>query len=283
MTSQTLLQTFHKRFYTQTLLHTLALRHRHFYTQTRLHTDPFTHRRLYTQKLLLTEAFTHRSFYTRTDLFTHKHFDTHFHTDAFTHRSFYSQKLLHFTQRTLAAEELLHGVACTQKSLHSGIFTHESVYTHKLLPKKCITHPKSFTRVSKQRRFYLHAVTLAQRSLCTDSSYHFSRPQFVTLVTSKCASRHNNMHFFHIATSKCSENGVFRTFWLETCFAPQPRAAFRHLNIQKWSEHVLFWHFSLEACFAPQQRAIFNLSSGQLAPHPPLYRAYFSTLRSHKS
>ena len=29
--------------------------------------------------------------------------------------------------------------------------------------------------------------------------------------------------------------------------------------------------------------AIFHLSSGQLAPHPPLQRAYFSTLRSPKS
>ena len=36
-------------------------------------------------------------------------------------------------------------------------------------------------------------------------------------------------------------------------------------------------------CFAPQRRAIFHLSSGQLAPRPPLQRAYFSTLRSHKS
>ena len=36
-------------------------------------------------------------------------------------------------------------------------------------------------------------------------------------------------------------------------------------------------------CFAPQRRAIFHLSSGHMAPHPPLWRAYFSTLRSHKS
>ena len=35
--------------------------------------------------------------------------------------------------------------------------------------------------------------------------------------------------------------------------------------------------------FAPQRRAIVHLSSGQVAPHPPLWRAYFSTLRSHKS
>ena len=36
-------------------------------------------------------------------------------------------------------------------------------------------------------------------------------------------------------------------------------------------------------CFAPQRRAIFHLSSGQLAPHPPLQWAYFSTIRSPKS
>ena len=46
---------------------------------------------------------------------------------------------------------------------------------------------------------------------------------------------------------------------------------------------VCFVHFDLETCFAPQRRAIFHLSSGQLAPHPPLQRAYFSTLWSHKS
>ena len=44
-----------------------------------------------------------------------------------------------------------------------------------------------------------------------------------------------------------------------------------------------FVHFDLEMCFAPQRRAIFHVSSGQLAPHPPLWRAYFSTLRSPKS
>ena len=61
------------------------------------------------------------------------------------------------------------------------------------------------------------------------------------------------MHFFDISTSK---NG--------------PRM-------------VRFVYFHFEMCFAPQRRVIFLLSSGQLAPHPPLSRAYFSTLRSPKS
>ena len=73
------------------------------------------------------------------------------------------------------------------------------------------------------------------------------------MLTSKCASRHNGVHFFDISTSKSGPHLV--------CFA----------------------HFDFEMCFAPQRRATFHLSSGQLAPHPPLQRAYFSTLRSPKS
>ena len=70
--------------------------------------------------------------------------------------------------------------------------------------------------------------------------------QFFAFLTSKCASRHNGVHFFDISTSKSALNpSVFYTFDFEMCFAPQPRA-------------------------------IFHLSSGQLAPQ-------FSTLRSHKS
>ena len=64
--------------------------------------------------------------------------------------------------------------------------------------------------------------------------------QFLTLLTSKCASRHNGVHFFDISTSKSG---------------PRP---------------PVFNTFDFEMCFAPQRRALFHLSSGQLAPHPPL-------------
>ena len=59
------------------------------------------------------------------------------------------------------------------------------------------------------------------------------------ILTSKCASRRNGVHFLDISTSKSG-----------------PRM-------------VCFVHFDLEMCFAPR-RAIFHLSSGQLALHPPL-------------
>ena len=53
--------------------------------------------------------------------------------------------------------------------------------------------------------------------------------QFFALLTSKCASRHNGVHFFDIATSKSGPTMVcFVHFDLEMCFAPQWRALFRH-------------------------------------------------------
>ena len=69
----------------------------------------------------------------------------------------------------------------------------------------------------------------------------WSEPECVLyILTWKCASRHNGVHFFDISTSKSGPNLV--------CFV----------------------HFDLEMCFAPQRRAIFHRSCGQLAPHPPL-------------
>ena len=73
------------------------------------------------------------------------------------------------------------------------------------------------------------------------------------MLTSKCVSPHNGVHFFDISTSKS------------------------RLKLK------CFVHFHLDMCFAPQRRAIFHVSSGQMAPHPPLSRAYFYTLRSHKA
>ena len=60
------------------------------------------------------------------------------------------------------------------------------------------------------------------------------------ILTWKCASRHNGVHFFDISTSKSD-----------------PKLA-------------CFVHFDLEMCFAPQRRAFFYFSSNQMAPHPPL-------------
>ena len=66
------------------------------------------------------------------------------------------------------------------------------------------------------------------------------------ILTWKCASRHNGVHFFDISTSKSGPKLVcFVHFDLEMCFAPQRRALFRHLNCQKWSAPLVFCTFWL--------------------------------------
>ena len=66
------------------------------------------------------------------------------------------------------------------------------------------------------------------------------------ILTSKCASRHNGLHFFDISTAKSApELRCFVHFHLEMCFAPQRRALFRHRNFQKWSDAEVFCTFSL--------------------------------------
>ena len=126
---------------------------------------------------------------------------------------------------------------------------------------------------------------------------------FLYIFTSKCASRHNGVHFFNISTSKSRpELTCFVHFHFQMCFAPQWRALFQHLNFQKPSGADVFCTFSLpnvlrattactffhistsksaprptcfdtfdfQMCFAPQRRALFTFSSAQISPHPPL-------------
>ena len=65
------------------------------------------------------------------------------------------------------------------------------------------------------------------------------------ILTWKCASRHNGVHFFDIATPKSAPHLVcFVHVHFEMCFAPQRRALFRHRNFQKWSDNGVlctFW------------------------------------------
>ena len=71
-------------------------------------------------------------------------------------------------------------------------------------------------------------------------------PGAFNILTWKCASRHNGVHFFDISTSKSGPKLVcFTHFDLEMCFVPQRRALFRHLNFQKWSERGVFCTFWL--------------------------------------
>ena len=111
------------------------------------------------------------------------------------------------------------------------------------------------------------------------------------ILTSKCASGHNGVHFFDISTSKSGPNMVrFVHLDCEMCFAPQRRALFSTSQLPKvvraWcvlyiltskcaSGHngvhffdistsksgpnmVRFVHLDFEMCFAPQTACNFS-------------------------
>ena len=57
--------------------------------------------------------------------------------------------------------------------------------------------------------------------------------RFLTLLISKCASRHSCVDFLNISTSKAGLSmGCYMCFDFDMCFALQPRALFRQLNVQ---------------------------------------------------
>ena len=70
-------------------------------------------------------------------------------------------------------------------------------------------------------------------------------PGVFNILTSKCASRHNGVHFFDISTSK---TGPYMVLYILTwkCASRHNgvrRALFRHLNFQKWSGAEVFCTF----------------------------------------
>ena len=84
-------------------------------------------------------------------------------------------------------------------------------------------------------------------------------PQLSALLTSKCASCHNGVHFFNISTSKSGPSMVcFVHFDLDMCFAPQRRALFNISTSKSAPRLRCFVHFDFEMCFAPQRRALFQ-------------------------
>ena len=116
------------------------------------------------------------------------------------------------------------------------------------------------------------------RNTTSDRPKIFLTRQFFTLLTSKCALRHNGVHFSDISTSKSAPNLVcFVHFHFKICFAPQRRALFRHLNFKKCSEPGVLWieHFDFEMCFAPQRCALFRHLNFKKCSEPGVFCAFW--------
>ena len=103
-----------------------------------------------------------------------------------------------------------------------------------------------------------------------DISTSKSGPRCVLyILTWKCASRHNGVHFFDISTSKSGPRCVLYILTWK-CASRHNGVHFFDISTSKSGPRPpVFNTFDFEMCFASQRRAIFR-SCGQLAPHPPL-------------
>ena len=110
-------------------------------------------------------------------------------------------------------------------------------------------------------------------------------PVFFSFWLHKCASRHNGVHIFDVATSKSGPELVwFVHFHFDMCFAPQRRALFRHRNFQKWPDPGAFCTFSLRHVLRATTACNFLSLIWPAGTAPAaLASLYFSTLPSHKS
>ena len=115
--------------------------------------------------------------------------------------------------------------------------------------------------------FWLENV-LRARTACTFSTAQLPKVLrtwgVLHILTWKCASGHNCVHFFDIWTSKRGLSMVcFVHFDLEMCFAPQRRVLFRHLNVKKWSENGVFCTFWLGNVLRATTACTFSTSERQ--------------------
>ena len=100
---------------------------------------------------------------------------------------------------------------------------------------------KTLTFCSLLTRLTIPCVCRAKRHLNVQKR---SEHVVFNILTWKCASRHNGVHFFDISTSKRAPTlRCFAHFDFQMCFAPQRRALFRHHNFQKWSDVVVLCTF----------------------------------------
>ena len=143
--------------------------------------------------------------------------------------------------------------------------TQNDVWTSKMSPRPSVFNTFDFEMCfAPQRRALFRHLNFQLPKVLRDR-------QFLTLFTSKCASRHTTVHFFVISTSKTAPNpSVFNTFYFK-CASRQNAVHFFNISTSKSGPTLrCFVPFHFEIGFAPQRSATFHLSSPQMSPHPPL-------------
>ena len=143
-------------------------------------------------------------------------------------------------------------IATSKSGPNPWCFVHFDLEMCFVPQRRALFRHRNFQKSSDTEVFSTFSLrnVLRATTACTFSTSQLPKvvrtPGVLYILTWKCASRHNGVHFFDISTSKSGPNPwCFVHFDLEMCFAPQRRAFFRHLNFQKWSGPGVFCTFWL--------------------------------------
>ena len=119
-----------------------------------------------------------------------------------------------------------------------------SVYFFDIFTSKKAQNPQFFTLLTSKCASRHNGVHFFDAFSTSEPPKVVRTPSVFNILTSKCASRHNSVHFFDISTSKSGPRlRCFVHFDFHMCFAPQRRALFQHRNVQKWSAPLVFCPF----------------------------------------
>ena len=138
-----------------------------------------------------------------------------------------------------------------------------SISTSKSAPTlSCFVHVDFEMCFPPQRRGLFHHLNFQK---CSEHGV------LCTFFVSKCAYRHNGVHFFEISTSKVLREWCALYVFTSKCASRHNGVHFFHIATSKSGPNVkCFLHFDFHTCFASRRRAIFHLASSHMAPHPPL-------------
>ena len=102
-------------------------------------------------------------------------------------------------------------------------------------------NPQFLTLLTSKRASRHNSVYFFDVELPSNRQKAVPTPGALYILTWTCASRRKRVHFFDVATFKSGpDRTCFDTFYFQMCFAPQRRALFPHLNFQKLSENGVF-------------------------------------------
>ena len=103
--------------------------------------------------------------------------------------------------------------------------------------------------------------------------------QFFTILTSKCASRHSGVQFFHIATSKVVRACSVLYILTSKCASRHSGVQFFHIATSKSGPSMqCFVRFGFfKRCFSPQRRANFSTSQLQKVVRTPQFFSIFTS------